>query len=383
MLYQNSYGTFSHCFVSTVDSLLGWAPTVEVKGTKTKELLNYHAVIGDGMSRNFLLKHRHDNPFAKMFESLWVLAGRDDIDLLKTYLPRAADFSDDGKTWRAAYGPRLREWPVRDVNACVDQLWNIYDALKDDPFTRQAVATIWNPADDWVKTKDIPCNNWLHFIQRNGNLNLNVSVRSNDAWWGFSGINFYEWSLLLQVMAHSLGFKVGEISWNATSMHMYERHWAQAQKVLDCTPVLHQDALGQFSKLEIEPWFDFHACLYTSGHILDHLLYVRHNPHTWYDAIVTPLSSTYLFKTFALWLQAYMLIELAIDGKYSEEYMMDWFELYMSHFQVNDQYVTCVAYLNRQLPKTALSNSAELLKIINNAHPEVYDFIKDVTMSTT
>lgn len=394
MLYHNSYDTFADCFVSTVDAL-GESPIVEVKGVKTRELLNYHAVVRQGMSRNFILPHRHDNPFAKMFESLWVLSGRNDIGLLKTYLPRAANFSDDGHTWRAGYGPRLRSWKkpivkshytsgaIVGVNLMsyegIDQLQNIHDALKADPYTRQAVATIWNPAEDWVTSKDIPCNNWLHFVQRNGKLHLNVSVRSNDVWWGFSGINFYEWSFILQVMAHSLGFEVGEISWNATSMHMYERHWAQAQNMVERVDDYPCDRLSNFSKLNVEPWLDFQSSIDVADGMLGELTYVQLAPYS--HNVNYDFTKGYLFKSMKFWLHAYMLIELTRECKYREDDLVDWFETCMPFATSSDQSVTCVAYLNRQLPKTNLTCTPRLLEIINNALPEVHAFIKDVNMS--
>lgn len=395
-MFGHTHSTFGFCFFDTIRTLLERAPTVEVKGVKTKELLNYHVVIEDGLSRNFVIPHRHDNPFAKMFESLWVLSGRNDIGLLKTFLPRAGDFSDDGKTWRAGYGPRLRAWPILkseyrhtpgDIvgnhvisTLHIDQLQNIHDALKADPFTRQAVATIWNPADDWTKSKDIPCNNWLHFIQRDGELHLNVAVRSNDAWWGFSGINFYEWSFILQIMAHSLGLEVGVISWNATSMHLYERHWEQAQRMVDSAWEFSY-TLGKFPKLHVEPWLDFQSATDEADAILDHLTYLQASPYK--DDTPCDFTKGYLFKSMRFWLQAYMLIELTIAGKYQEDDLVDWFETCFPYITVSDQSVTCVAYLNRQLPKSKLVCAPKLLEIINNTLPEVHDFIKDVTMSTT
>src|ERR1700746_3163624 len=64
-----------------------------------------------------ILPGRGNNPFATMAETLWVYAGRNDVGTLSKWLPRARDYSDDGKIWDSGYGPRLRHWHNR-----VDQI---------------------------------------------------------------------------------------------------------------------------------------------------------------------------------------------------------------------------------------------------------------------
>jgi len=181
--------------------------------------------------RFLILPHRNDNPFAKVFESLWVLAGRDDIQSLSHYLPRAADYSDDGKVWRGAYGPRLRNWK-RYGTSPVDQIEECYQLLKADPDTRRAVMTIFDPSQDFCASKDIPCNNWLQFLLRDGKLDLHVTTRSNDVIWGFSGINTFEWSILQQVMATMLCVDVGAYHQFTGSLHLYEKHWGNARAII-------------------------------------------------------------------------------------------------------------------------------------------------------
>jgi thymidylate synthase len=79
---------------------------------------------------------------------MWVLAGRNDIEWLSAYLPRAADFSDDGITWRAGYGRRIRHWDCNPGDPGLDQHAYIVDTLREDPLSRQAVIGIWDPITD-------------------------------------------------------------------------------------------------------------------------------------------------------------------------------------------------------------------------------------------
>ena len=124
---------------------------------------------------------------AQIAETMWVLAGRNDVDWLSRYLPRAAEFADDGKHWRGGYGPRLRVWEAMDSRGeyYVDQLAHIVRLLTEDSETRRAVFNIYNPAIDTEPGKDIPCNNWVHFLPRAGFLHAHVAIRSNDLFWGW------------------------------------------------------------------------------------------------------------------------------------------------------------------------------------------------------
>lgn len=50
----------------------------------------------DPCARTLLFPKRGNNPFSTLAETMWVLAGRDDVKWLEMFLPRAKDFSDDG-----------------------------------------------------------------------------------------------------------------------------------------------------------------------------------------------------------------------------------------------------------------------------------------------
>ncbi len=201
--------------------------------------------------RELTLAARKANIAAQIAETMWILAGRNDVEFLSHYLPRARDFSDNGSTWRAGYGPRLRNWTGVDPycpdhgdhettydrcsceNRSTDQLAEVVRLLRQDPLTRRAVMSIWDPAVDFADSKDIPCNNWLSFSNRLGKLDLHVAIRSNDLMWGWSGINAFEWSALLEIVAGLVGVEVGSIHYSTTSLHLYEQHWAKARKIVD------------------------------------------------------------------------------------------------------------------------------------------------------
>lgn len=212
-------------------SLLRNSPHHQSRAGLTKEKRHVHFQIEKPLAREILLPSRKANIAAQIAETAWVLAGRSDIEWLSHYLPRAKDFSDDGKTWRAGYGPRLRAWNIlgtddeHGAEDGVDQLACVINTIRHDPNTRRAVISLWDPAVDWQPGKDIACNNWLSFSKRDGVLDLDVAIRSNDLIWGWSGINQFEWSVLLEIVAAATDSKVGSIYYNVTSFHAYERHF--------------------------------------------------------------------------------------------------------------------------------------------------------------
>lgn len=169
------------------------------------------------------------NPWVSLAEFPWLICGRNDLAWLRYYLPRADEFSDDGETWRAGYGPRLRRWGT--PAGSMDQLHALVDRLATRPSTRRAVISLWDPANDNQDgSKDYPCTNWLHFQRRHdGALDLHVAMRSNDLWWGFSGVNVVNFTLLQCLVASVLEWGVGHYYHTASNLHLYSRHWQAAQ----------------------------------------------------------------------------------------------------------------------------------------------------------
>lgn len=230
------YSSFQRAFVNNLELLESVGDVVSPRGMETKELLMHSFKITNPNRRMLISESRAGNVFAQVAETLWVLAGRNDLKWLEEYIPSVRKWSDDGRTWRAGYGPRLRKWrkPISPMQyGWVDQVEEVYAKLNKDPDTRQAIISIWDPALDWVKgSKDYPCNNWLHFVIRNGALHLNVAVRSNDAVFGFSHADFFGWSVLQQLMASWLNVSVGTMTWNATSYHIYAKHYEKARAIV-------------------------------------------------------------------------------------------------------------------------------------------------------
>lgn len=217
---MTTYTTPSQALISLADLINKDGAVISSRGGGwVKEITDNFFTLTHPLHRHLLVKNRFNNPFAAMWETLWVFSGHNDIKTLSYFLPRAKDFSDDGETWRAGYGPRLRNWHG------VDQVQAVIQTLQEDITSRRAVINIFDPSVDHNQdTKDIPCNNWLSFRVRQGLLDMTIAVRSNDLVWGWSGINQFEWSFLQEYIATKLGIQVGTQSWVQGSLHMYDTY---------------------------------------------------------------------------------------------------------------------------------------------------------------
>lgn len=187
---------------------------------------------------------RDANPFFHLMESIWILAGREDVKFLTEFNKRMADYSDDGQVFNAPYGKRIRShfgymnnqghWAIDDqlkdqfgytdnqgLRVINDQLKNVISILKLDPMSRQAVCQIWDQEDLTKDTKDKACNMSLVFRVRQGKLYLTVYNRSNDMIWGAYGANSVQFSMILEYVAAHLNMPMGEYTHVSNSYHVY------------------------------------------------------------------------------------------------------------------------------------------------------------------
>ncbi len=162
------------------------------------------------------IPERDANVFFHLFEALWILAGRNDTAFLDIWNKQMKNYSDDGKTFHAAYGYRLRG------QFGFDQFKLLHDVFKRDPETRQGVLTIWSPVLDLnQETRDLPCNDFIFVKVRSGELHMRVFCRSNDIIWGCYGTNMVQFSFIQQYLANRLGMKLGTLTQFSDSFHAY------------------------------------------------------------------------------------------------------------------------------------------------------------------
>lgn len=184
------------------------------RGMEIAEVENVIYQITKPYQKQLFIPQRGNNPIATMAEVLWILAGRNDMEYLTYYLPRAIEYSDDGKTWRGGYGPRLRNWNG------IDQIREVVKILEEDRSSRRAVMMIFDPDRDFVQSKDIPCNNQIAVTIRDSEINIKVCSRSMDIIWG-STINTITFSIFQEILAGILNAEIGTMTYFISSFHLY------------------------------------------------------------------------------------------------------------------------------------------------------------------
>jgi len=169
---------------------------------------------------------RNANPFFHLYESLWMLVGRQDVEPLLRYVKNVINYSDNGLTFHGAYGYRWRKHFLSypDLEAGRDQLKIIVHKLQQNPNDRRGVLQMWDPTIDLgTQGKDIPCNTCATFqINHDGKLELTVFCRSNDIIWGCYGANAVHFSMLQEYMALWIGCPVGPYRQISVNWHAYK-----------------------------------------------------------------------------------------------------------------------------------------------------------------
>lgn len=159
---------------------------------------------------------RDANPFFHLFESLWIFSGARDVETLAYYLPSIADYSDDGETFNAAYGHRLR------VHFDVDQLLAVIHNLQADPWTRRAFMILGDPFDLYKASRDVACNVSVFFNRTpGGRLDMTVNNRSNDAVWGAYGANAVQFGSIHQFVCEATKLPLGVYRQFSNNFHYY------------------------------------------------------------------------------------------------------------------------------------------------------------------
>ena len=185
-------------------------------------------VYGCPWERVILWPQRDANPAFHLYESLWMLAGRNDVSPLLRYVKRFIDFSDDGKTLWDAYGYRWRH-AFNGMN----QLLNIANMLKSNADDRRAVLQMWSPQMDLSRQgRAVPCNLTATFQRGElGELNMVVFCRSNDIILGAYGANAVHFSMLQEYLSVLIGCPMGTYSQVSVNWHAYVGEYERLRSI--------------------------------------------------------------------------------------------------------------------------------------------------------
>lgn len=166
-------------------------------------------------------------------EAIQLIGGFSDPNFMLNIAPQFANYMEDEGFFHGAYGRRIGT-----------QLRDVVHKLQADKNTRQAVLTLWDPQlDNWAGKRDYPCTVAIGFALRRRRLDMNVTMRSNDAWLGLP-YDLFQFSQLMLTVAHALEVDPGTYTHTAWSLHLYSRDALKVDKLFDPS---------EEAKLQIQP----------------------------------------------------------------------------------------------------------------------------------
>lgn len=214
--------TASQAWIYLLQNLKNHGRVYSPRGMATKEMLGTQSIVSMSYPVVSVLSRKINYQFM-MAEAWWILTGGNQVKQMAPYLKNLAQFSDDGRFFNGAYGPKV-----------IDQLWYVIETLKTDVLSRQAVLTIWreNPRP----SKDIPCTVAMQWLIRDNTLFCKTDMRSSDAWigWIYDVFNFSTISAYIALSLKDIypELRLGNLILTPGSQHIYDYNWNDCEALI-------------------------------------------------------------------------------------------------------------------------------------------------------
>lgn len=155
-------------------------------------------------------------------ELIWILNGSDDAKVINYWNVALPNYAGTYPYYPGAYGNRIF------YKHGINQLEKVYETLKNNKESRQAVILIWDPKIDLPycngepNNNDIPCNICSMIKVRNDKLEWTQIMRSNDLVLGLP-YNIVQFTSIQEILASWLKIDVGTYNHISDSLHIYEK----------------------------------------------------------------------------------------------------------------------------------------------------------------
>jgi len=139
------------------------------------------------------------------------------------------------------YGVQWRRWrkPLVRVNKVIlqnhDQLIELINGIKDDPYSRRHIITAWNPGELDLMALP-PCHMMSQFYVNNGKLSCQMYQRSADMFLGVP-FNIASYALFTHMLAQVCNLEVGDLIITIGDAHIYNNHIDQVKEQLKRKPL--------------------------------------------------------------------------------------------------------------------------------------------------
>ena len=208
---ENRFKTANDAFIYFKDTILN----VGIDFDDTKALFNIGFYIEKPMSNLITDKTREWKWDYDDAEWRWYLSGDNNINKLGELYGKVPEIwkrmADKEGFVNSNYG-----WQWKRGN----QLDEVIEMLKAYPSTRQAAISIYDCKENYMYDNDTPCTYAVQFTIFKGKLDMCVTMRSNDLWYGFCN-DQYCFSKLQELVAVEVGVDIGEYYHFAHNLHIY------------------------------------------------------------------------------------------------------------------------------------------------------------------
>ena len=181
----------------------------------TKALFNVGFYITDPKDRKIINRERKWSEEYAEAEWKWYLSGDASIHKLGDIYGKVPEIwkrmADQNGHVNSNYG---YQW---ERNAQLDM---VVEMLKQNPDTRQACISIYDGKEISSYAFDTPCTYAVQFTIVNNRLDMCVTMRSNDLWYGFCN-DQYQFSKLQEMVSKWLEIDIGVYYHFAHNMHLY------------------------------------------------------------------------------------------------------------------------------------------------------------------
>jgi thymidylate synthase len=170
-------------------------------------------------------------------ELLWFLRGETNVNSLRENGVTIWDeWADEDGELGPVYGAQWRRWPTDGGE--IDQLANVVEEIKRDPFSRRLIVSAWNPAQvDKMALPPCHCLFQFHVAEVGGEKRLSCQLyqRSADVFLGVP-FNIASYALLTHMVAQVTGCAPGDFIHSFGDVHLYLNHVEQARLQLSREP---------------------------------------------------------------------------------------------------------------------------------------------------
>ncbi len=168
-------------------------------------------------------------------ELLWFLAGDTNIRYLQENKVSIWDeWADENGELGPVYGAQWRRWQGAPEAAPIDQITQLVEGIRKNPFSRRHIVSAWNVAvvDQMALP---PCHCLFQFFVADGKLSCQLYQRSADLFLGVP-FNIASYALLTMMVAQVCDLQPGDFVHTFGDLHLYQNHLDQAREQLTREP---------------------------------------------------------------------------------------------------------------------------------------------------